>query len=183
MPYAKYLLAIGFVAVIGVGAFLLFALRSSSVPALPTSTPPQTAQQPSNTPLPTQPAVPSPQTQTASPSTFATSFYGWYLQGLAGNQAFTTSSAFTSESGNWLTPAFSSKWSSIAQDSGADPALLSQDYAPSWLSSISATVISQTSSTAVIRVSLGNAADLHQVDAHLVSSGASWRIDSVTVPN
>ena len=131
-----------------------------------------------------QPAqyIPPPADQSsASPTTFVTGFYSWYLQGIANDPRFVLSDQYKSAINNWLTLDFISNWDSIVTNTNENPVLLSQDYADSWLNNINASVVSQTSTTTVVLVSLGTSSTPHKLTVELSPvDNNMWRIVRVT---
>ena len=114
-----------------------------------------------------------------SPAAAASNFYAWYIRGIMQNQTFSTSPEFKSSIGEWLTPEFTAHWQSIIASTDSDPALLAQDYQPSWSSHIASSIADQTQTTSSVRVSLGSASELHVLLVHLVWTNNQWLIASV----
>jgi hypothetical protein len=150
---------------LGVGIFIFYPKKSGP----PTSPPDTTYPYQNGTNVSITPPRPS-----ASPNEFVSSFYEWYIKGLATNPHFGTSEELKS----WLTTDFASKLSDIASSTNSDPLLLSQDFLPTWLSRIEAETKSQTADEARVQVSLGEGSELHTLLV-TIRRDSGWRIVSV----
>lgn len=172
MTYWKLLVSVLIIIVVGIALFLFFSSRGTSTGPATTSTGPRFGQPAQNIPLPNQ---------TLSPTAFATNFYTWYLQGLMNDQTFDGSDQFKSTINNWLTPDFIANWSTIVENTDANPVLLAQDYANSWSTNVNTSVVSQTATTITVLVSLGISSELKKLTVELVRiTDGTWRIASVT---
>jgi hypothetical protein len=116
----------------------------------------------------------------ASPATFTSGFYSWYLSHYVADPAFDISKEFATNAPTWLTADFIGRYADTASTTGMNPILLAQDYAPSWPSSIAVRIVSQTDAAADVTVSLGTGMELHALAVHLVHVTSGWRIASVT---
>ncbi len=116
------------------------------------------------------------------PEVFTTNFYKWYIVQFKNNVGVASTAEFKNTLSNWLSPAFTANFDTLVQNTGSDPLILAQDYQNSWLTTISATVLSSTPTTASLLVTLGSGTELHQLIVNLALIKGYWHIDSVTQP-
>jgi hypothetical protein len=164
---------------IGVGVWFFNSSQPTEQNTLPETTFPAgsgtettVSTPPTSTPLSTMLAE-------QSPSEFVKYFYTWYLGGLSKDLAFSTSDTLAQGAGQWLTGDFSNNWQNAIDSTGTDPALLTQDYQDSWLSSIAATTQSQTAESATVLVTLGTDSHAQIVTVTLLKINGAWRISAV----
>jgi hypothetical protein len=122
-------------------------------------------------------SFPPPTQAEQSPADFTRSFYAWYVTSLANGTLNTA--AYTQELPRLLTPEFAANLDTITESTDGDPITLAQDYYPSWLTNITATILTQNSSAAQVRVSLGTGSELHVLDVTLMKMNGAWKIASV----
>lgn len=171
MSYWKLSAFILVIVLIGVAIFFFFFSEKAPTNPSPTTSTTGFGQPAQNI---------SPLNQTKSPTEFTTNFYAWYVQNFTSDVKFGITKESKSAINEWLTSEFAKNWDTIIANTESDPVLLAQDYQSSWLGTVHATVVDQTATTSTILVSLGTAAELHQLTVHLIFSNNEWRIDSVT---
>ena len=111
---------------------------------------------------------------------FAAAFYNWYLQNLKQNPTFPDPDIRNQIFAPWLSSNFIANWDTIGNTIDADPALLASDNPETWGPGVFSSLLSQTSSTATVRVTVGSGTSAHGFIVKLVKgSDGGWRIDSV----
>ena len=124
------------------------------------------------------PVTVTPQT-TSTPELAAQSCYAWYLQRFAVNSDVIAEQNTDPMVRTCFTPTLLESWSTIIDETNADPLLQSQDYYPSWLSSVQSQPLSQLSQSATVLVILGTGEEVQQLAVSLLRIGSEWKIDSV----
>lgn len=79
-----------------------------------------------------------------------------------------------------FTDRFISSWNTLAEKSGTDPVLFSQDVETSWATSITAHVIRTSEASADAKVFLGSNNNQQTLIVHLTVEKGMWLIDSVS---
>ncbi len=129
--------------------------------------------------FPTGTVVNSSASVDASPTTFASGFYAWYLSNLEHDQGFIVSDSFANDVTKWLTPEFIAEFPRLIDETGTSPILLAQDYYASWMTSITSKVATQSATEADVIVTLGKDTETHKLLLHLVKKGSQWLISSI----
>lgn len=175
----KALWVSGIVIVLLAAGFVTYLL----LPRSPADTPAESTFP--STPGSTEVFVPPEQSANAlkTPDGFAVGFYTWYLSGVAADPLFSVSARFTADLPQWLTPTFAAQYRALASSTQEDPALLAQDFLPSWPSTIRATVAAQTAAESDVLVLLGTSAELKKLGVHLTRESGEWRISSISLSN